>query len=97
MFNKEKRYMTVGVQNEIPVSIQIKLWNKIDELKIEKDYFQIFELIPIEDGALKIVHKQEDPKYKKVSYLITDEIKCAIKIYVIDAGYYSTMLLDTEY
>lgn len=97
MFNKEKRYMTAGVQNEIPVSIQIILWDKIDELKIEKDYLQIFELIPIEGGALEIVHKQEDPKYKKVSYLITDKINTAIKIYVIDAGYYSTMLLATEY
>ncbi|MBS5787944.1 MAG: hypothetical protein KIC98_08535 [Clostridioides difficile] len=97
MFNKENRYMTAGVQNEIPVSVQIILWNKIDELKVEKDYLQIFELIPIEEGALEIVHKQEDPKYKKVSYLITDKIKSAIKIYVIDAGYYSTMLLATEY
>lgn len=97
MFNKENRYMTSGVQNEIPVSVQIILWNKIDELKIEKDYLQVFELNPIEGGALQIVHKQEEPKYKKVSYLITDKIKSAIKIYVIDAGYYSTMLLATEY
>jgi len=41
MFNKENRYMTVGVQNEIPVSVQIILWNKIDELKVEKDYLFI--------------------------------------------------------
>ena len=47
MFKKENRYMTRNIVEEIPVEINILLWNLIDKLNIEKDYLQIFELNPI--------------------------------------------------
>ena len=37
MFNKENRYMTRNIVEEIPVEINILLWKLIDKLNIEKD------------------------------------------------------------
>ena len=43
MFKTENRYMTRKVAEEIPLEINILLWNLIDELNVEKDYLQVFE------------------------------------------------------
>ena len=39
-----KRYLTRGVQAEIPFELQLFIWCCIDNLQDKKDYFQIFEL-----------------------------------------------------
>lgn len=97
MFKKENRYMTRKIVEEIPLEINILLWNLIDELHIEKDYLQIFELNPIEEGVLEIIHKQEAPMYESIIYICNKEIKERKKIYIIDEKIYSTMLLAEEY
>ena len=38
MFNN-KRYLTRGVQADIPFELQFFMWECIDNLSVEKDYF----------------------------------------------------------
>ncbi len=97
MFKKENRYMTRNIVEEIPVEINILLWNLIDELKIEKDYLQIFELNPIGEGIVEIVHKQEIADYESSIYIYNEEIKENKKIYAIDSVEYSTLMFSYEY
>ena len=97
MFKKENRYMTREIDENIPVEIAILLWDLIDNLIIEKDYLQIFEINPIGLGVVEIVHKQEVPKYEVSVYIQNDLIKDKLKIYVIDSIEYSTMMFSNEY
>lgn len=97
MFKKENRYMTRKIVEEIPLEINILLWNLIDELQIEKDYLQIFELNPIGEGIVEIVHKQEIPEYESSIYIHNEEIKENKKIYAIDSMEYSTLMFSDEY
>ena len=96
MFNKE-RYLTRGVSNEIPLKIQMLLWLMIDELNVRKDYLQVFEIEPIDVNLLKIEHRQEVPKYKKEIVARNLGISSKVKIFVIDDGEHSTMMLSSEY
>ncbi len=96
MFDKE-RYLTRGISNEIPFEIQLLLWSMIDEIRIKKDYLQVFEIEPIKDNLLKIEHRQEVPKYKKEIVVKNRGIKSKIKLFVIDEGDYSIMMLSEEY
>lgn len=100
MFEKSKgRYLTRGVSNEIPLALQIFMWNRIDELPEKRDYLQVFDLSTTESGLQKIVHRQEQPEYR-VEYIITEEISpetVKAKVYVIDDGEHCTMLLAEEY
>ena len=97
MFKKENRHMTRKIVEEIPVEINILLWNLIDELNIEKDYLQIFELNPIGEGIVEIVHKQEIPEYESSIYIYNEEIKENKKIYAIDSIEYSNLMFSYEY
>ncbi|CEQ18962.1 DUF960 family protein [Paraclostridium sordellii] len=97
MFKKENRYMTRKIVEEIPLEINILLWNLIDELQIGKDYLQIFELNPIGEGIVEIVHKQEMPEYESSIYIHNEEIKENKKIYAIDSMEYSTLMFSDEY
>lgn len=97
MFKKENRYMTRNIVEEIPVEINILLWNLIDKLNIEKDYLQIFELNPIEEGIVEIIHKQEVPEYEASIYIHNELIKENKKIYAIDSVEYSTLMFSYEY
>ena len=62
MFNS-KRYLTRGVDLTIPLELQIFMWSCIDNLKVEKDYLQVFNLSVV-NGIQRVEHKQEVPKYK---------------------------------
>lgn len=97
MFKKENRYMTRKIVEEIPLEINILLWNLIDELQIRKDYLQIFELNPIGKGIVEIVHKQEIPEYESSIYIYNEVIKENKKIYAIDSVEYSTLMFSYEY
>lgn len=67
MFNNQ-RYLTKGVQSEIPLELQLFMWVCIDKLPEERDYFQIFKLENL--GSIqKITHFSEQPEYRK-EYLI---------------------------
>lgn len=97
MFKKENRYMTREIAENLPVEITILLWDLIDNLTIEKDYLQIFEINPIGLGVVEIVHKQEVPKYESSICIQNDLIKDKLKIYAIDSIEYSTMMFSNEY
>ena len=92
---KSPRYLTRGVSASIPPPRQIFIWNCIELLPEECDYLQIFELKPF-GGMQQIEHTAEEPEYKKI-YLIPSDNPITAKIYVIDSDSYCTMLLASEY
>ena len=92
-----KRYITVGLHQSIPLPIQELLWELIDDMSVEKDYLQVFELT-VRKGKQEVEHRQEQPPYSK-RYILKRRIAkpMTVKIYVIDSDEYSTMLLASEY
>lgn len=55
-----KRFITRGINGNIPPLLQIALWKLIDEMPVSKDYLQVFSL-SAKGGKLKVVHSQEEP------------------------------------
>lgn len=100
---QNSRYLTKGVQIDIPIETQMFMWELIDE-RIRKgaklDYLQVFNLSIKKDSVgnyLQVIeHMQEVQKYKK-RYSICVEKCLNEKIFVIDSEAYSTMLLASEY
>ena len=92
---KSPRYLTRGVNDTIPLQLQVFIWNCIDRLPDSCDYLQVFRLEPF-GGMQQIKHTSEEPEYKKV-YLFPSEAPITAKIYVIDSETYCTMLLAEEY
>lgn len=93
MFNN-KRYLTKGVNERIPMLVQLALWKLVDEIPDKKrDYLQVFKL-KWHNGTLKIEHSQEIPHFSKTHTYITET---AEKVYIIDCEEYSIMLLAEEY
>ena len=96
-----KRYITCGISNAIPEDIQLALWSMIDDFRtstdIEVDYLQVFRL-SIQNGKQKIIHRQEEPVYcnEILIAFIWNPVENA-KIFVIDDGEHSTMMLAEEY
>ena len=89
------RYLTCGVDSTIPLELQLFIWNCVDQLPEPKDYLQVFALKPV--GSLQsITHSSEEPEYHK-DYLLPSDSPINEKIYVIDDGSHSTMLLSSEY
>lgn len=97
-----KRYTTKEIQQEIPLVLQILLWSCIDTLRLngkELDYLQVFELsVETKNGKIyqKVEHRQEIPRYKKMYVIPFDDVAVG-KIFVIDDGFHSTMMLSSEY
>lgn len=89
------RYLTKGVNSQIPKDLQLALWAMVDLNEGEKDYLQVFK-IECCKGYTVITHSQEVPAYEKVFYF-TFDLGFTGKIYVIDDGSHSTMLLAEEY
>ncbi|MFT5874691.1 MAG: hypothetical protein ACI8WT_003662 [Clostridium sp.] len=102
MFDKNNRFMTKGIQQEIPLELQLLMWSYIDTLKEqgnELDYLQVFELTEhrADDIFYQIIdHREEIPEYNKTYKILTKETVTA-KVFVIDDERYSTMLLASEY
>ncbi|SDJ40198.1 DUF960 family protein [Proteiniclasticum ruminis] len=96
MFDRE-RYLTKGVAKEIEVEMQILLWSLVDNLQPPKDYLQVFELLKLSNGSTRIVHTQEEPEYRSEISVDIEVSKERLKIFIIDSGEYSTMLLSSEY
>ena len=89
------RYLSHGVSETIPIELQLFMWGCIDQLSEERDYLQIFDLEQV--GTLQsITHKSEQPEHQKV-YLFPWDSPITEKIYIIDDGDHSTMLLSSEY
>ena len=93
MFNN-KRYLTRGVQSEIPIELQFFMWGCLETVP-EPDYLQIFRLEPF-GGMQRISHEQEVPEFRH-EYLIPTDKPITAKVYIIDSDEYSTMLLAEEY
>ena len=88
--------MTKGINQTLDISLQIMLWQIIDDFKdtkeIELDYLQVFK-IRRNKNQLIIEHTQEVPEYKKV-YLFNNLgslIEEDLKIFIIDENEYSIL------
>lgn len=97
MFSKNSRYLTKGVQRALKLEVQIYLWSLIDSLKEPKDYLQVFNLRKLPDGWINVEHSQEEPEYFSETMIELPLDEENLKVFVIDSGEYSTMLLDYEY
>ena len=92
---ENKRYLTCGVDGTIPIELQLFLWECVERMPAPKDYLQVFELKPV--GSLQsITHSSEEPEYH-MEYLLTLDTPIKEKLYIIDDGDHSTMLLANEY
>ena len=99
MFNKG-RYVTAGIQKEIPIGLQINMWDLIYKMYVPaKDYLQVFRLSR-SGGKQIVIHSQEEPYYLE-SYSFDPEMfrgsVVEAKVFVIDDGDHCTMLLAEEY
>lgn len=102
MFDKENRYITKSVNEDVDIRLQVLIWGLVDRLKEIKnfkvDYLQVFNICKNRDKII-IEHKQEVQEYKKVYEINSNEIEVnrMVKLFVIDSNEYSTMLLAEEY
>ena len=93
---KNKRFITKGVESDVALLLQLFMWQCIDKMNVPKDYLQVFDYT-VEDGKQRIIHYQEEPEYKR-EYLLKSDAPIFIgKIFVIDDGDHSTMMLSSEY
>ncbi|MCE5762929.1 hypothetical protein JL781_04560 [Staphylococcus pseudintermedius] len=101
------RYITRGIDNNLPVTLQHQLWQLVAQRENEQskeqeaiDYFHIFQF-NMHNDRLYIKHKQERPTYVKTH---KSNVKHPIninRVYIIrkddiDLSYY-VMLLPEEY
>lgn len=94
MFTNE-RYLTCGVDNTIPMDLQLFMWECVEKLPEQKDYLQVFTLQP--SGSMqRLTHTSEEPEYHR-EYIIPSDTPLSAKVYIIDDGDHSTMLLAEEY
>jgi len=90
------RYLTHGVNANIPLAVQLSLWQLYDSIpRGQRDWLQIFQITPEEDH-LKILHEQEVPEYKRV-HRICGVPSFSAKVYIIEDDDHVTMLLADEY
>ena len=93
---ENRRFITRGVMENIPLHLQFFLWLAIEVMPPEKDYLQVFEFVN-DEGKNKIIHTQEIPEYRK-EYLLTEDTPIFMgKVFVIDDETHTTMLLANEY
>ena len=92
------RYLTKGINEKVPLNLQILLWSMIDSTLVEKDYLQVFNLKILNKNAnlIEITHSQEQPEYKNTIQAVA-VIERDMKIYVIDDGENTVMLQANEY
>ena len=92
---EKQRYLTCGVDSTIPLELQLFLWECVERMPAPKDYLQVFELKPV--GSLQsITHSSEEPEYR-MEHLLPLDTPIVDKVYIIDDGDHSTMLLASEY
>ena len=95
MFSNQ-RYITRGVIAEIPLELQLFMWECIDRLSENCDYFQVFKFENL-NSIQRITHFSEQPEYRMEYLIPTITNPITTKVYVIDDGDHSTMLLAEEY
>lgn len=57
----------------------------IDELKVKKDYLQVFEIRPYKEELLEVIHRQEIPEFTSILIINNIGIESKMKIFVIDS------------
>lgn len=99
---KNKAFMTVGYQNDIPDNIKefiAHIIGKCSQME-DADYLQVFKLHvdPNNDQMQVIEHTQEQPM-KRMVYTLSGDFDKVIdqKVYVIDDTSHHTCLLASEY
>ena len=102
MFDNSSRYVSRGINNEIPIDVQMFMWKLIEGLKDtmdDVDYLQVFKISTVDESEnkIRIIHSQEIPEYKKIWIFKASQPCNDEKIFVIDDGSHSTMLLADEY
>ena len=96
------RYITRGVAAEIPLDIQLMLFESIEVMrdKVEElDWLQVMKLEGItkdDVSVLRIVHVQEMPE-GQVEYYLACEFEGKQTVFVVDDVDHVTMLLASEY
>ena len=94
IFNNQK-FITRDVAENIPIPLQLLMWEMINSLPADKDYLQVFSLSE-KDGKQRIIHTQEEPEYEK-EYVLNLVPVITGKVFVIDDKTHSTMLMNYEY
>lgn len=88
--------VTEGVKKNLNEKLEKLFFSLVLNLKIEKDYLQIFE-IEKEDRFIKITHRQEFPFYEK-EYLFKGSFEKKFeKLFLVDNGVSIVMMLSSEY
>lgn len=96
------RYITRGVADEIPIGIQMMLFESIEIMRekvSELDWLQVMKLEGItKDGisVLHILHEQEIPE-GHIEYYLPYEFEGKQTVFVVDDIDHVTMLLASEY
>lgn len=96
-FNSGQRYITKGIDENVPFDLVTFMWSVIDELKATRklDYLQVFTLTA--NKKIQVIERhQKVPPYSN-TYNILYENPIVAKIFVIDDGDHETMLLAEEY
>jgi hypothetical protein len=84
MFESNKgRYLTRGVDAEIPQDIQLIMWEAIGHMPEPKDYLQVFRL-SVANVLQVIHHTAEQPNFEMTYVLATVDTYVTEKVYVID-------------
>lgn len=102
---KDNCYITKGIQEAVPYSLQLFCWKliikRVEEKEPPLDYLRIIEFeVNEETRLLTIVHRQEEPELKQIYFLhLLPEYHSlkATKLWIIDDGQTQTMLLPEEY
>lgn len=97
---QDKKYITCGVEEHIPVVVQLMLWHMIEIARhqVELDYLQVFNINKDNNtGMVHIVHTQEQPEFKNEVFLLCDADMDSHKVFAIDDITHCTMLLAEEY
>ena len=101
------KYITRGIANNLPISLQKQLWQLVAQRENEQsekleaiDYFHIFQF-NMHNNQLYIKHQQERPAYVKTHKANVKQSIDINKVYIIkeddvDLSYY-IMLLPNEY
>ena len=84
---KGPKCLTRGVENSLPRWLIHLLWHMVLTPETEQDFLQ---------RGQQIIHEQEQPPYKR-ELTVPCEDAVDAKIYVINDGTVSTMLLAEEY
>lgn len=94
-YSKEDRYFTMDILEKIPAVYVEIMWEMIENMDVEKDCVQLFNLkVSEKDSRVQIIeHRQGKPEYKNKIEFISEKPITA-KIGVLSENDYSVMMFD---